>query len=147
VTPVLINQQNSTLINTQAVSLDLLKANGTPTLYTDSNGNHYLIALTSNTTDGQNRASSLAKTNGRITLQRLQSTPSKLPSTDGQTAEQTEAAPLSQPIKKALKAGLHLDTNGAPAPSLSFTAPPSLQPFFDDTSDSESQSSLISSLK
>lgn len=65
----LINQQNSTLINTQAVSLDLLKANGAPTLYTDSNGNHYLISLASNTADGQNRAPSLAKTNGRVTLQ------------------------------------------------------------------------------
>lgn len=45
------------------------------------------------------------------------------------------------------KAGLHLDTNGVPQPSLSVTAPPNLQPFFDDMSDSESQSSLISSLK
>ena len=67
--PVFINQQNGTQIHTQAISLDLLKANGAPTLVTDSNGNHYLIALTSNTTDGQNGVSSLAKTNGRITLQ------------------------------------------------------------------------------
>ncbi|XP_071319336.1 myocardin related transcription factor Ab isoform X5 [Trachinotus anak] len=147
VTPVFINQQNSTQIHTQAISLDLLKANGTPTLVTDSNGNHYLIALTSHTTDGQNGVSSLAKTNGRITLQRLQSTPSKLPSTDSQSKEQTEAGPVSQPIKKGQKAGLHLDTNGVPQPSLSATAPPNLQPFFDDMSDSESQSSLISSLK
>lgn len=69
VAPVFINQQNGTQIHTQAISLDLLKANGTPTLVTDSNGNHYLIALTSNTTDGQNGVSSVAKTNGRITLQ------------------------------------------------------------------------------
>lgn len=69
VTPVLINQQNGTQIQTQAISLDLLKANGTPTLVTDSNGNHYLIALTSHTTDGQNGVSSLGKSNGRITLQ------------------------------------------------------------------------------
>ncbi|XP_023251289.1 MKL/myocardin-like protein 1 isoform X8 [Seriola lalandi dorsalis] len=147
VTPVFINQQNGTQIHTQAISLDLLKANGTPTLVADSNGNHYLIALTSHTTDGQNGVSSLAKTNGRITLQRLQSTPSKLPSTDSQSKEQTEAEPVSQPIKKGQKAGLHLDTNGVPQPSLSATAPPNLQPFFDDMSDSESQSSLISSLK
>ena len=69
VTPVFINQQNGTQVHTQAISLDLLKANGTPTLVTDTNGNHYLIALTSHTTDGQNGVSSLAKTNGRITLQ------------------------------------------------------------------------------
>ncbi|KAM6963653.1 myocardin related transcription factor Ab isoform 15-T17 [Tautogolabrus adspersus] len=147
VTPVVINQQNGTQIHTQAISLDLLKANGAPTLVTDSNGNHYLIALTSNTPDGQNGVSSLAKTNGRITLQRLQSTPSKLPSTESKSKEQPEAEPVSQPNKKGQKAGLHLDTNGAPQPSLSATAPPNLQPFFDEVSDSESQSSLISSLK
>lgn len=45
------------------------------------------------------------------------------------------------------KAGLHLDTNGVPQPTQSVTAPPNLQPFFDDMSDSESQSNLISSLK
>ncbi|TKS90111.1 MKL/myocardin-like protein 1 [Collichthys lucidus] len=139
VAPVFINQQNGTQIHTQAISLDLLKANGTPTLVTDSNGNHYLIALTSNTTDGQNGVSSVAKTNGRITLQRLQSTPSKLPSTDSQSKEQPEAEP-------GQKAALHLDTNGVPQPSQSVTAPPNLQPFFDDMSDSESQSNF-SSLK
>ncbi|CAN9508903.1 unnamed protein product [Ophioblennius macclurei] len=147
VTPVIINQQNGTSLHTQAISLDLLKANGTPTLVTDSNGNHYLIALTSHTSDGQNGVSSLAKTNGRITLQRLQSTPSKLPSTVNQSKEQPEIELVNQPIKKGQKTGLHLDTNGAPQPSQSATAPPSLQTFFDDASDAESQSSLISSLK
>ncbi|XP_029383608.1 myocardin related transcription factor Ab isoform X3 [Echeneis naucrates] len=147
VAPVFINQPNGTQIHTQAISLDLLKANSTPTLVTDSNGNHYLIALTSHTTDGQNGVSSLAKTNGRITLQRLQSTPTKLPSNDSLSKEQTEPEPVSQPVKKGQKNGLHLDTNGAPQPSFSATAPPNLQPFFDDMSDSESQSSLISSLK
>ncbi|XP_070846205.1 myocardin related transcription factor Ab isoform X4 [Chaetodon trifascialis] len=146
VAPVFINQQNGTQIHTQAISLDLLKANGTPTLVTDSNGNHYLIALTSGTAEGQNGLSSLAKTNGRITLQRLQSTPSKLPSTDSQSKEQPEAEPVSQPIRKGQKAGLHLDTNCLPQTSLSVTAPPNLQPFFDDMSDSESQSNF-SSLK
>ncbi|XP_029953538.1 myocardin related transcription factor Ab isoform X3 [Salarias fasciatus] len=147
VTPVIINQQNGSSLHTQAISLDLLKANGTPTLVTDSNGNHYLIALTSHAPDGQNGVSSLAKTNGRITLQRLQSTPSKLPSTVSQSKEQPEAEPVKQPVKKGQKPGLHLDTNGAPPPGQSATAPPSLQPFFDDASDAESQSSLISSLK
>lgn len=66
--PVIINQQNSTQIQAQTISLDLLKANGAPTLVTDSNGNHYLIALTSNT-EVQNGVSSLAKTNGHIMLQ------------------------------------------------------------------------------
>ncbi|KAM9715691.1 myocardin related transcription factor Ab isoform 3-T3 [Menidia menidia] len=147
VTPVIVNQQNSTPLQTQAISLDLLKANGTPTLVTDSNGNHYLIALTSHTADGQNGGSPLAKTNGRITLQRLQSTPSKLPSTESQSKEQPEAEPVSQPDKKGQKPGLHLDTNGVTLPSLAHTAPPSLQPFFDDMSDTESQSNLMTPLK
>ncbi|XP_034427017.1 myocardin related transcription factor Ab isoform X4 [Hippoglossus hippoglossus] len=148
VTPVFINQQNGTPIQTQAISLDVLKANGAPTLVTDSNGNHYLIALTSPTQGGQNGGSPLAKTNGRITLQRLLSTLTKPPSTDSQSKEQVEAEPVSEPIKKAQKAGLHLDTSSVPQPChQSVTAPPSLQPFFDDMSESESQSSLISSLK
>ncbi|KAM6897476.1 myocardin related transcription factor Ab [Xenentodon cancila] len=147
VTPVIINQQNGTPLNTQAISLDLFKANGAPTLVTDSNGNHYLIALTSHSPEGPNGISSLAKTNGRITLQRLQSTPSKLPSTDNQSKEKPEAESLSQPNKKGQKAGLHQDANGVPQPTLPHTAPPSLQPFFDDMSDTESQSHLMSSLK
>lgn len=68
VAPIIISPQNGTQIHTQAISLDLLKANGAPTLVTDSNGNHYLITLTSNS-EGQNGVSSVAKTNGRITLQ------------------------------------------------------------------------------
>ncbi|KAF7646454.1 hypothetical protein LDENG_00187730 [Lucifuga dentata] len=147
VTPVFINQQNGTQLPTQTISLDILKANGTPTLVTDGNGNHYLIALTNHTADGQNGMSSLSKINGRITLQRLQLTPSKLPSTDSQSNEQLQPEPVSQPIKKGQKAGLHLDTNGVPQPSLSVTAPPSLQPFFDDMSHTENQSTIISSLK
>ncbi|XP_054913575.1 myocardin related transcription factor Ab isoform X5 [Poeciliopsis prolifica] len=146
VTPVIINQQNGTPLQTQAIALDL-KANGVPTLVTDSNGNHYLIALTGHSRDRQNGVSSLAKINGRITLQRLQSSPSKLPSTDSQSKQQPVAEPVSQPDKKGQKAALHLDTNGSPQPSLPHTAPPSLQPFFDDMPDTESQSNLMSSLK
>uniref|UniRef100_H3D5Y8 Myocardin related transcription factor Ab n=1 Tax=Tetraodon nigroviridis TaxID=99883 RepID=H3D5Y8_TETNG len=93
---------------------NLLKANGAPTLVTDSNGNHYLIALT---TEGQNGVSLPAKTNGHIMLQRLQSTPAKLPSSESQSKKQPEAEPVTQPIKKGQKAGLHLDTSGVPQPS------------------------------
>lgn len=48
---------------------------------------------------------------------------------------------------KGQKVALHLETNGVPQSTQSVTAPPNLQPFFDDLSESESQSSLISSLK
>ncbi|KAM8890345.1 myocardin related transcription factor Ab isoform 2-T2 [Synchiropus picturatus] len=147
-TSVFINQQNSSQVQTQAISLDLLKANGTPTLVTDSNGNHYLIALTSPTADRQNRTSPAAKTNGRVTLQRIQSSPSKLPSMNGQSQETKEAEPVSQPIKKGPKTSLHLDTNRAPQSSPVVSASPSLQPFFDDTSiDGESQNNTVSPLK
>ncbi|CAL8284799.1 unnamed protein product [Merluccius merluccius] len=142
---------------TQTISLDLLKANGAPTLVTDGNGNHYLIALTSNTREAQSKVSP-GKTSGRIMLQRLQSTPNKLPSqststptVDGQSNEPpVQPEPVDQSVKKATqvqKAGLHLETNGVPEPSQSVSAPPSLQPFFDDMADSECQSTLISSLK
>lgn len=67
--PVLINQQNGTQVHAQTISLDLLKAGGTPTLITDTNGNHYLLTLTGNTAEGQNGVSSLARTNGHIMLQ------------------------------------------------------------------------------
>ncbi|XP_061912135.1 myocardin related transcription factor Ab isoform X3 [Entelurus aequoreus] len=141
VAPVFINQQNGTQIHTEAISLDLLKASGTPTLVTDTNGNHYLIALSGHTTDDQNQKPSLAKASSRITLQRLQSTPSKLPSAESQSQEQKD----SQPIKK--EANLHVDTKDIPTAGLSVTAPPNLQPFFDDMSESKSQSNLLSSFK
>lgn len=68
-TPLIVNQQTGAPLHSQAISLDLLKANSTPTLVTDGNGNHYLIALTSHGPDGPNGVSSLAKAGGRITLQ------------------------------------------------------------------------------
>ncbi|XP_024140010.1 myocardin related transcription factor Ab isoform X3 [Oryzias melastigma] len=142
--PLIVNQQNGAPLHSQAISLDLLKANGAPTLVTDSNGNHYLIALTSHGSDGQNGVSSLAKTGGRITLQRLQSTPTKFPSADGQSKE---AEPVKKAEKKGLKPGLHIDTNGVAPASTPLTAPPTLQPFFNDPSDADSPSSLVSSLK
>ncbi|XP_057681505.1 myocardin related transcription factor Ab isoform X2 [Corythoichthys intestinalis] len=145
VAPVFINQQNGTQIHTQAISLDLLKAGGT--LVTDTNGNHYLIALTGNTADGPNRAPSQVKSNGRVTLQRLQSTPNKLPSTDGQLQAQKDSQSVNQPIKKCEKPELHVDTNRVPPASSCVTAPPNMQPFFDDMSDSESQSNPNTSFK
>lgn len=67
--PLIIGPQNGTQIHTQTISLDLLKANGAPTLVTDSNGNHYLITLTSNGEGPNGVTAAAAKTNGRITLQ------------------------------------------------------------------------------
>ena len=51
---------------------------------------------------------------------------------------------LAMLLTQGQKAGLHLDTNGMPQSSQSVTAPPNLQPFFDNSSDSESQSNFAS---
>nr|XP_046210467.1 myocardin-related transcription factor A-like isoform X2 [Oncorhynchus gorbuscha] len=159
-TPVFISQQNGTQVPAQTFSLDLLKSGTTPTLVTDGNGNHYLIALTNNSAEVQNGVTSLGKTSGsqRITLQRLQSTPSKLPSqlpaeilsSNTQSKQQLQPGPVNQSIKK--KAGLHLETNGitngVPEPTQSVSAPPNLHPFFGEVSNlSESQSTSPPSLK
>ncbi|XP_014062754.2 myocardin-related transcription factor A isoform X3 [Salmo salar] len=159
VTPVFISQQNGTQVPAQTFSLDLLKSGTTPTLVTDGNGNHYLIALTNNSAEGQNGVTSLGKTSGsqRITLQRLQSTPSKLPSQlpaeilspVTQSKQQLQPGPVNQSIKKV---SLHLETNGitngVPEPTQSVSAPPNLHPFFGEVSNlSESQSTSPPSLK
>lgn len=68
VSQVFINQPSGTQITT-SFPLDLLKAHSTPTLVTDSNGNRYLIALTSNSVESLTGKSPQSKSNGRITLQ------------------------------------------------------------------------------
>ncbi|MGH0118480.1 UNVERIFIED_CONTAM: hypothetical protein FKN15_054332 [Acipenser sinensis] len=87
--------------------LDILKTPLSPTLLTDSNGNHFLLALTNHSTDAQR--SDTAKQAGRITLQRLQSSPTKLPSqsppqlltTSAQSKQQQQPDLTNQPIQKA----------------------------------------------
>ncbi|XP_048869939.1 myocardin-related transcription factor A-like isoform X4 [Brienomyrus brachyistius] len=59
---VLVSQQATSSTLTSSFPLDLLKLNPPPTLLTDGNGNHYLIAVTS-------RSAPHGKGAGRITLQ------------------------------------------------------------------------------
>ncbi|XP_036428730.1 myocardin related transcription factor Ab isoform X3 [Colossoma macropomum] len=140
ISQVFINQQTGTQVTT-SFPLDLLKAHPAPTLVTDGNGNHYLIALANNSVDSLNGESSLNKTNGRITLQRLQSTPVKLPSQSThevansinqsqQPQQPQQAAPVKQPSPKVQKAALHLETPVVQQSSHPVSAPPNLQPFF-----------------
>ncbi|XP_077057137.1 myocardin related transcription factor Ab isoform X7 [Siphateles boraxobius] len=128
---VFINQPSGTQITT-SFPLDLLKAHSTPTLVTDSNGNRYLIALTSNSVESLTAKSPQSKSNGRITLQRLQSTPSKLPSQSSadmaSSANQSQA--VKEPIPKVQKVGLHLETTSVQESSQPVSAPPSFEPFF-----------------
>ncbi|KAL1264331.1 hypothetical protein QQF64_004686, partial [Cirrhinus molitorella] len=148
VSQVFVNQQSSTQITT-SFPLDLLKAHPTPTLVTDSNGNRYLIALTSNTVDSLTGKSPQSKSNGRITLQRLQSTPTKLPSqspTDmASSTNQSQA--VREPVTKVQKVGLHLETTSVKESSQPVSAPPSFEPFFCEESNPLSKPSSPPSFK
>ena len=61
-----LNQQTG---SSSSFPLDLLKAHSTPTLVTDSNGNHFLIALTNHTTENQGSDAPQGKPNNHIELQ------------------------------------------------------------------------------
>ncbi|KAF7705298.1 myocardin related transcription factor Ab isoform X1 [Silurus meridionalis] len=137
VSQVIVNQQTGTQVTT-SFPLDLLKAHPAPTLVTDGNGNHYLIALTNNSVDNRNSESPQSKPNGRITLQRMQSSPVKLPSESdkevvhpvNKSRQSPQTASVKQSTSKVQKAGLHLQTPFVQESSQSVTAPPSLHPFF-----------------
>ncbi|XP_056324966.1 myocardin related transcription factor Ab isoform X4 [Danio aesculapii] len=131
VSQVFVSQQSGTQITT-SFPLDLLKAHPTPTLVTDSNGNRYLIALTSNSVESLTGKSPQGKSNGRITLQRLQSSPIKLPSQSStdMTTSANHSQAVREPITKVQKAGLHLETSSVQESSQPVSAPPSFEPFF-----------------
>ncbi|KAL6103252.1 uncharacterized protein ACO6RY_02688 [Pungitius sinensis] len=57
---------------------DLVKDNSTPTLVTDSNGNHFLVALTSHITDNQRTDAPGRKATNHIALQQLRPIPARL---------------------------------------------------------------------
>ncbi|KAF5906325.1 myocardin-related transcription factor A isoform X3, partial [Clarias magur] len=136
VSQVFVNQQAGTQVTT-SFPLDLLKTHPTPTLVRDGNGNHYLIALTNNSVDNRNSESPQNKTNGRITLQRMQSTPVKLPSQSpnkvahpvNKSPQPQQTAPVKQPTSKVQKAGLDLQTPLVQESSQSLSSPPKLHPF------------------
>ncbi|XP_070957955.1 myocardin-related transcription factor A-like isoform X4 [Oncorhynchus clarkii lewisi] len=152
VSQMFLNQQSR---STTSFPLDLLKTDSTPTLVTDSNGNHFLIALTNHCAESQGsdmpQGTPQGKASNRIILQRLQSTPTKLPSqsplqlssSDTQSKPKTQPGLVKQPTRKGQKAGLQMSTNHSSGVALSFSAPPNLQPFFpnDDSSPSEKDTS------
>nr|XP_046186524.1 myocardin-related transcription factor B-like isoform X3 [Oncorhynchus gorbuscha] len=152
VSQMFLNQQSR---STTSFPLDLLKTHSTPTLVTDSNGNHFLIALTNHCAESQGsdmpHGTPQGKASNRIILQRLQSTPTKLPSqsplqfssSESQSKPKTQPGLVKQPTRKGQKAGLQMSTNHSPGVALSLSAPPNLQPFFpkDDSSPSEKDTS------
>ncbi|XP_033944229.1 myocardin-related transcription factor A-like isoform X2 [Pseudochaenichthys georgianus] len=122
--------------------LDLFKGDSTPTLVTDGNGNHFLIALTNHIADNQRTDAPESKATNHIALQRLQSTPAKLPSHNA--VQQTIAENHCEQNVGFLKQ--QETKNGGPQESVvhqqdvsqCLSAPPSLQPFFKDQESSPS---------
>ncbi|XP_028843830.1 myocardin related transcription factor Ab isoform X2 [Denticeps clupeoides] len=119
----LISQPSAIQVTAKSIKL----AHLTPTLLTDNNGNHYLIAVSNGAADGRLTVTPQKKGNGRITLQRLLSAPVKLPSqsqaaTGNQSNQWGPNGAARQESRK--KPELHLDTSGAPQ------EPPTLPSFF-----------------
>ncbi|XP_012991549.3 myocardin-related transcription factor A isoform X3 [Esox lucius] len=145
VSQVFLNQQ----LSSTAFPLDLFKTHSTSTLVTDRNGNHFLIALTNHNGESQGGDHPPGIQQGKahhITLQRLQSPSSKLPSQSpvklpcsGTRSKPTaQPDPVKQQTRKGQKAEVKVSTNHIPEATLSFSAPPNMQPFFlnDDSSPS-----------
>ncbi|XP_068574319.1 myocardin related transcription factor Ab isoform X2 [Cebidichthys violaceus] len=115
--------------------LDLLKSNSTPTLVTDSNGNHFLVALTSHITENQGTDAPGRKATNQIALQRLQSTPARLSDHNPvhQTKQSMHKGFLKQQETKPQNGKLQLSVDQPQQDVvLCLSAPPSLQPFFKD---------------
>ncbi|XP_063079098.1 myocardin-related transcription factor B [Engraulis encrasicolus] len=132
ISQVFINQQQ---VSTSSFPLDILKNHPAPTLVKDANGNHFLISLTNHNIESHANDSTQSKVSNEITLQRLQSTPTKLPSQSEQrtshtTTQSKKAAQSSHHSRKALKSKLQSSPNRVPAPTTPVSAPPNLQPFF-----------------
>ncbi|XP_039861942.1 myocardin-related transcription factor A-like isoform X3 [Simochromis diagramma] len=119
-------------------SLDHLKIDSTPTLVTDTNGNHFLIALTNHLTGNKIKDPAEGKATNHITLQRLQSTPAKRPGHN--PVKLTRADSKAQQsmqvkfVKKHTKNGVLQVSVEKPHQGTAqcLSAPPSLQPFFRD---------------
>ncbi|XP_034750041.1 myocardin-related transcription factor A-like isoform X2 [Etheostoma cragini] len=119
---------------------DLPNSDSTPTVVTESSGNHFLIALTSHITEKQRTDAPGSKGTNKIALQRLQSTPAKLPGhtpiqlpeADNQTKQSTHVGFLKQDAKPQ-NGRLQVSVE-RPQQDIAqcLSAPPSLQPFFND---------------
>ncbi|KAM3863906.1 myocardin-related transcription factor A-like [Diretmus argenteus] len=145
---VYLNQQSG---STPSFPLDLLKTGSTPTLVTDSNGNHFLIALTNHMTSHQGTDTPDSKATNHITLQRLQSTPTKLPSqsppqpasVDNQSKRRIPMGVLKQQNRRKTELKVSTDQSQQGV-AQSFSAPPNLQPFFLNQETAPSQKDALS---
>ncbi|XP_038249031.1 myocardin-related transcription factor A isoform X6 [Dermochelys coriacea] len=111
---------------------DLIKGAPPPTLITDSTGTHIVLTVTNQNAE---RRGLSPQGNSCTTLQRVQSSPTKISSQPqcqlpASNSQQLPPRLLNQPIRKAEKPGLQVVTGQLPHTILSFSAPPNLQPFF-----------------
>ncbi|KAG6928078.1 myocardin-related transcription factor A [Chelydra serpentina] len=111
---------------------DLIKGAPPPTLITDSTGTHIVLTVTNQNAE---RRGLSPQGNSCTTLQRVQSSPTKISSQPqcqlpASNSQQQPPRLLNQPIKKVQKPGLQVVTGQLPHTILSFSAPPNLQPFF-----------------
>ncbi|XP_031723590.1 myocardin-related transcription factor A-like isoform X2 [Anarrhichthys ocellatus] len=130
--------------------LDLLKSNSTTTLVTDSNGNQFLVALTSHITENQGTDAPGSKATNQIALQRLQSTPARLPDHNpvNQTKQSMHKAFFKQQETKPQNGALEVSVEQPQQDVvLCLSAPPGPQPSFKDqeTAPSEKNTSSPSS--
>ncbi|XP_051569952.1 myocardin-related transcription factor A isoform X2 [Myxocyprinus asiaticus] len=129
------NQQSSPV---SSFPVDILKSNSAPTTVTDSNGNQFLLTLSNQNTETPARGRPQGKISNNIPVQRLQSTPNKLPSqsefellnNNSLSEEPMQTVILKQPIKKVLKPELKVSTSYKTANCTSIMAPLNVQPFF-----------------
>ncbi|XP_076866574.1 myocardin-related transcription factor A-like isoform X2 [Brachyhypopomus gauderio] len=110
VSQVVINQQPG---RPPSFRLDVLKSNSSRTLVMDSNGNQFLLTLTNHNAENQANDNSSSNIASPITLQRTESTPTKLSSESAPQMpnRDVQSKPLTickQPIKKALKPEKHV---------------------------------------
>ncbi|XP_068435278.1 myocardin-related transcription factor A-like isoform X2 [Clinocottus analis] len=125
------NQQSG---SAPSFPLDLLKSNSGPTLVTDSNGNHFLVALTSHIAESQGTENPGSKATNQVALQRLQSSPARLPDHNPVTqTKHTHEGFLKQQEPKPQNVRPQVSVEQPQQDvALCLSAPPSLQPFFKD---------------
>ncbi|KAM9203174.1 myocardin-related transcription factor A isoform 3-T3 [Mergus octosetaceus] len=131
---------------------DLIKGSPPPTLITDSTGTHIVLTVTKPSAERQGLSPHGKAGSSCPALQRVQSSPAKtssqpqcqLPASTPQqpTQQKQQQQPtqqqkqqqqprgLNQAIRKGQKPGLQVLTGQQPPTTLSFSAPPTLQPFF-----------------
>nr|XP_046272122.1 myocardin-related transcription factor A-like isoform X2 [Scatophagus argus] len=128
-----LNQQSG---SATSLALDLIKSNSNPTLVTDSNGNHFLIALTGHITENLKTEAPESRATNQITLQSTPAkipghNPAQLPKIDSQNKESMHLGFCTQQKTKPQNVGLQICADQSQKEvSQCLSGPPNLQSFF-----------------